>query len=200
MSNSPWFGNVSACSGKIPVTVFITPWHFHVFRRLPERANFPRRHFGPEQNLNVEMNSVTPSADCLHRPADIIRTSRLFSRLLHLPKTILEASALRTASGMFGEPSAQLADSAKDIKYWWRSNMELIGKLSGILQITKKPWGSNAEGTWKAHRSHKAIHQWQPVDLPRPHGWTVVYISWLLKRKMTAIVMRSLVAWLNQRH
>ena len=78
-------------------------------------ANFPRRDFGPEQNLDAEMNLVTPSADCLHCPADIVRTSRLFSRLLHLPQTILEASELRTASRVFGEPSGKVADSAEGI-------------------------------------------------------------------------------------
>ena len=34
-------------------------------------------------------------------------------------------------------------------------------------------------------------HQWQPADLPRPHLWTLVCISWVLQRKMTTIVMKS---------
>ena len=80
------------CPGTLPRVAFLS---------LRERANFPRRDFGPEQNLDAEMNFGTPSADCLHCPANIFRTTRLSSVLLHLPQTILEASAWRTASRMF---------------------------------------------------------------------------------------------------
>ena len=113
---SAWFGNLSAYSWKIPFTVFIAPERIRALRCLRERANFPRRDFAPEQSLDAEMNFGTPSADCLHCPADIVRTSRLFSVLPHLPQTILDASALRTASRMFGEPSGKHADSAEDIR------------------------------------------------------------------------------------
>ena len=113
---SAWFGNLSAYSWKIPLTVFIAPEHFRAFRRLRERADFPHRDFGPEQNLDAEMNFVTPSADCPHCFADIVRTSCLSSRLLRLPQTILEASALRTASRMFRTPSGKYADTAEDIR------------------------------------------------------------------------------------
>ena len=59
---SAWFGNLSAYSWKIPFTVFITPERFRAFRRLPERANFPRRDFGLEQNLDAEMNFLRTSS------------------------------------------------------------------------------------------------------------------------------------------
>ena len=120
---SAWFGSRSAYSCKIPITVFITPEPFRAFRPIRERANFPRQDFGSKQNLDAEMNFVTPSADCLHCRADIVRTSRLSSMLLHIPHPILEASALRTASRMFGKPSGKHADSAKDIRCLRWTNM-----------------------------------------------------------------------------
>ena len=107
--------HVSAACLYIPFTVLIAPEHFHAFHHLWERANCLHRDFGPEKTLAVEMNFLTPSAEYLHCPSDICRTSCMSSLLLHLLQMVMEVSAFWTASRMFEKLSRKHMDSAKDI-------------------------------------------------------------------------------------
>ena len=146
-----------------PVRIFLKdsfhclyrPERFRAFRRLRERANFPRRDFGPEQNWDAEMIFVTPSAGCLHCPADIVRASRLSPGLPHLPQT----DPGGFSCGQLRECLGNLPESTRTEPKTLGANddptcLQLIGKLSGIVRITRKPCGSNAEEVMRKTRNH----------------------------------------------
>ena len=135
-----------------PHTVFIIPKPFWVFPHVPDIKKFPRRNFGPDQNLDVEINFHTPSASCPCCCSDIVTTSAPFGNLRHLLSVVPKASAPRTMSGNFAKASGKRAEGPEALQTTSCGDAEQIGKCPEASRKLLKPRGSCAEGVPKARR------------------------------------------------